>query len=64
VILKSTMSRFAVLALLCLAAVGCGGHSGPAKVWCVAPGEKVTPAFKREYPDLYIPKVACDAANR
>jgi hypothetical protein len=45
-----------------LAAAGCGGHSssGQEKVWCVAPGEKVTPAFKREYPELYMPKSACD----
>jgi hypothetical protein len=32
-------------------------------VWCVAPGERVTPQFKQEYPDLYMTEAACEAAN-
>jgi len=58
---KSSLFAAAVIAAAVLAA-GCGGHSssGEEKVWCVAPGEKVTPALKREYPELYMPKSACD----
>jgi len=45
---------------------GCGstGHKADDLVWCVGPGEKVTAQFKREYPDLHIPRAACDAVNR
>jgi hypothetical protein len=43
------------------AGCGSGGSSGKREmVWCVAPGEKVTAQFKREYPELYMPKAACD----
>jgi hypothetical protein len=52
-----------VTAVLLLAA-GCGGKSSSDQmVWCVAPGEKVTDKLKREYPDLYMNKAACDAVN-
>jgi hypothetical protein len=55
----------AILATAATLTAGCGGTSSNSdgKVWCVGPGEKVTAAFKREYPDLYIPKAACDAVN-
>lgn len=48
-----------------LMAAGCGGHgsSSTKMVWCVAPGEQVTPELKRDYPELYMSKAACDAVN-
>ena len=55
--------RLAAIAatLLALAVAGCGrGNAEAEMVWCVAPGEEVTPAFKREYPDLYMPKSECE----
>lgn len=50
------------IAAAVLLASGCGGSQDARTemVWCVAPGEKVTPSFKREYPDLYMAKAACD----
>ena len=57
---------FLVVAVLVLAGCGGGsssGGSGGEKVWCVAPGEQVTPELKREYPELYMDKQACDAVN-
>jgi hypothetical protein len=61
-----------IIAIACLVALaamlaGCGGSASSSDsqmVWCVAPGEVVDAQFKQEYPDLYMPKVACDAVNR
>jgi beta-lactamase regulating signal transducer with metallopeptidase domain len=35
--------------------------TGDREVWCVAPGEKVTPELRRDYPELLMPRSACDA---
>lgn len=51
----------AIVAVLALAGCGGGGNSGSEMVWCVGPGEKVTPELKRDYPELHISKAACDA---
>lgn len=55
------------LAAIAVAAAGCGGKSsnGPSThddpmVWCAAPGERVDKKFKREYPELHMPKSVCD----
>jgi hypothetical protein len=68
-LLVKTMSTDVTAAVIAAAllAPGCGGSggsSGQEMVWCVAPGEKVTAEFKREYPELYMTKAACDAVNK
>ena len=57
------MKRATLTLLLAgLLLAGCGG-GGNKMVWCAAPGEVVDAQFKADYPDLYISKAACDAAN-
>lgn len=51
------------MTLLLLAGCGGGNSNADDLVWCVAPGEKVTPAFKAEYPELQMPRIACDAVE-
>lgn len=55
---------FALVVLTLTLAACDSSKSSDEKVWCVASGEKVTPEFKREYPDLYISKAACDALKK
>jgi hypothetical protein len=44
---------------------GCGGGNAEAEmVWCVGPGETVDAEFKREYPELRMPKAECEAVDR
>lgn len=50
----------AALIAAAMMAGGCGESSSSKMVWCVAPGEKVTPELKRDYPELYMPKSQCD----
>lgn len=38
--------------------------SGSDLVWCVAPGERVTESFKREYPELHMSRAACEAFEK
>jgi hypothetical protein len=66
---RSNLARTIVAAaalVLSLTTAGCGGGGsspGGEMVWCVAPGEVVDAQFKREYPELYMSKAACDAAG-
>lgn len=61
--MKTTIALAAALAAAA-SLTACGGSRSSDKVWCVAPGEPVTAALKRDYPELYIPRSACDEANR
>lgn len=59
--------RRALLLTVCLLAAGCGGHDAHddgGQVWCVAPGEEVTPQLQRDYPELLMDAEACEAINR
>jgi hypothetical protein len=56
--------RVLILTALVLAFVGCGSGKAQSKmVWCVAPGEVVDTKFKSEYPELYMPREACEALS-
>lgn len=70
---KSTVAALGAVVAMMVGGVAIGdfvGHrirdhrsSDTELVWCVAPGEAITPALKAEYPELRMSRAACDAVN-